>query len=69
MPGAMGSPWDGFEVSGKLEFPMGYPEGSISIFLQPVIFHPNIHPSDGLMCDISIKSEGIKKVKTCKNYD
>ena len=66
LPGPKGSPWEDFLLSGKLLFPASYPDGSISIVMEPPLFHPNIDPSDGLVCDLNMKKEGIDKVKSRK---
>ena len=59
LPGPKRSPWEGYMLSGELVFPVSYPEGSIAIYLKPSVFHPNIDPTDGLVCDASIEAQGL----------
>ena len=67
IPGAKRSAWEGYELSGKLVFPPNYPKGSIAIYLKPAIFHPNIDPFDGLVCDASISAQGLDRLSSRKS--
>lgn len=67
LPGAKGSPWEGYQITGKLLFAPAYPKGSVSIFFKPAIYHPNVDPMDGLVCDTGMKSAGLEKIRECTN--
>lgn len=69
IPGAVGSPWEGLRVKGLLEFPLSYPTGSVSFFVRPSIYHPNVDPYDGLVCVGAQSPDKLAVLKTGKCVD